>query len=994
MPDGTRHVSPTDAVNDMSEIVVNRPSCLPLFRLSPAHLVQWLAGLMVGIWLSRHGEWAADWQSRSLEGLIHGAWFSPDRWLTDSMLLPGLMLSFMLLLLFNTVKLDPGDACQPPRCSRLHNALRRSRLHGMRSLGALWVGIMLGLLNQPLLMPEALAREQLWLEGRIEEASRAAPSPRESARMVLKVTSCHPFMPVNINASDTQPSIAPVSDAMEQASHGFACQRLEGQRVQLRRYWPRSGGDDHVPGRWQIGEHWQLVARLVPVSGNSNPHERDAFDRVGWLWREGLVATGYVRHEAQARRLSPSQGLSALRLEAEQALWQRCEGKVDHSIESGIERDDEIGVETIEWATSPCRWLAALTLGRASALTREDWDTLNATGLTHLAVVSGLHVGLMASLMLLLAFGSLRLLRPADWRFSTAPWWLAFLAAWSFALLAGLAPPALRAALMASVGLWMASGRSGLGVWQVWMLALITVLILDPLALWRPGTWLSFVAVAVLLLAWQGRARPRGLPGWCHATLRSQWLLSLAMGAALLIWRGQLSLISLPMNLIMAPLVTLLVVPLGMLGWAVAGVESLLALGGFISDGGAGAGGALWQWLSYWLALGIETLAPLAETYGMWPSGSGSAGLADTWVLTTALIVLSSAWLAGGVPGLDTQVQRVCGGVAVTWGLVLGGMLLMSSFLVDVKVPQPDASRSSYDPALSITVHDVGQGLAISLKVAASTTEVLSSMAAPALTTPLVPRLWHYDLGPGSTYGAPRIASLLPAAPVGGGKRQGVIVSHADGDHAGGLSALETDDIAELWVPDQQRARLLTQAGQLMEVPLKSCVAGREVLLSRVDGKPLTMEVLWPPRELKIRNANAHSCVVLIQYGARPLALLTGDIRQQEERRIVAQLRKRLARGSLPLLIVAHHGSRSSSDESWLKALSPHHVIISAGRYNAHGHPHADVVVRLVNHAECLWHTGLDGALRWEWSPMGEQLVAARGAAGISAGCLGVKSAD
>ncbi|MGS0466666.1 ComEC/Rec2 family competence protein [Cobetia marina] len=44
--------------------------------------------------------------------------------------------------------------------------------------------------------------------------------------------------------------------------------------------------------------------------------------------------------------------------------------------------------------------------GRASALTRDDWESLNATGLTHLAVVSGLHVGLIASLVLVVALAS------------------------------------------------------------------------------------------------------------------------------------------------------------------------------------------------------------------------------------------------------------------------------------------------------------------------------------------------------------------------------------------------------------------------------------------------------------------------------------------------------------------------------------------------------------------------------------------------------------
>ncbi len=89
MPDGTRHVSPPRVSSGMSEVTLNNSHHLPLFRLSPTCLAQWLIGVMAGLWLSRHGEWAADWQARSTEGLTPDVTLSPDAWLTDTMLLPG-----------------------------------------------------------------------------------------------------------------------------------------------------------------------------------------------------------------------------------------------------------------------------------------------------------------------------------------------------------------------------------------------------------------------------------------------------------------------------------------------------------------------------------------------------------------------------------------------------------------------------------------------------------------------------------------------------------------------------------------------------------------------------------------------------------------------------------------------------------------------------------------------------------------------------------------
>ncbi len=125
-------------------------------------------------------------------------------------------------------------------------------------------------------------------------------------------------------------------------------------------------------------------------------------------------------------------------------------------------------------------------------------------------VISGLHVSLVAGFVLLLGRGAARLMTPGRWRLAVWPWWLAAFGASGYALLAGLEPPALRALTMTLVGLWVASGRHAPGPWQGWWLALALVLLLDPLSAWRPGLWLSFGAVAMLILMWQGRPRPRG----------------------------------------------------------------------------------------------------------------------------------------------------------------------------------------------------------------------------------------------------------------------------------------------------------------------------------------------------------------------------------------------------------------------------------------------------------------------------------------------------
>ncbi|WP_235936948.1 ComEC/Rec2 family competence protein [Vreelandella azerica] len=143
---------------------------------------------------------------------------------------------------------------------------------------------------------------------------------------------------------------------------------------------------------FQPGERWEMTLRLRPPRGFSNP---DTFDYQAWLWRERLHATGYVRQLPSAIRLAESTfSLRRLGLDylAEKPLAERSR-----------------------------RWLAALTLGDSDQLERQDWDLLNHSGTTHLVVISGLHVGLVRTQLLLapltagavlLAFGRLAPLAP------------------------------------------------------------------------------------------------------------------------------------------------------------------------------------------------------------------------------------------------------------------------------------------------------------------------------------------------------------------------------------------------------------------------------------------------------------------------------------------------------------------------------------------------------------------------------------------------------
>jgi len=396
------------------------------------------------------------------------------------------------------------------------------------------------------------------------------------------------------------------------------------------------------------GERWVFTVRLRPPSGFANPH---AFDYRAWLWREGIQATGYVRRKPAPQRLEPA-GVSLRQV------------ALSH-------------LDAQELSPRSARWLAALTLGASERLMQEDWDLLNASGTTHLMVISGLHVGLMATFALVIARGALRLITPGRWRLAVWPWWFAGASALGYAWLAGLEPPALRALVMTLVGLWVASGRHSPGPWQAWWLALALVLLIDPLSAWRPGLWLSFGAVSLLILIWQGRAKPRGVSGWLWALLRTQVLLAPLMAAAVLLSFERLAPAAPLVNLIAVPLVSSLMVPLGLLGW-------LFAWAPPMAD-------ACW-----WL------FARLTE--------------ALAWGLEQAV-----AWLPLWLPEPSQVVPLALalGGISLLWALPGVGQRLRLAGSVLLPLLPLTAVPDAIEPGqVRVRVHDVGQGQLVELRTA------------------------------------------------------------------------------------------------------------------------------------------------------------------------------------------------------------------------------------------------------------------------------------
>ena len=440
------------------------------------------------------------------------------------------------------------------------------------------------------------------------------------------------------------------------------------------------------------GERWRLAVTLKRPSGLLNFH---GFDQEAWLLAQRIGATGSVK---DGERLAPARN-----------AWR-------DTVRQRLLAVDAQGREA---------GLAALVLGDGSGLTHEDWQVLQDTGTVHLMVISGQHIGMLTGLIYALIAG---LARYGCWpsRWPWLPWacGLAFAAALGYGLLAGFGVPVQRACVMVGlVLLWRLRFRH-LGLWWPLLLALNGVLILEPLASLQPGFWLSFAAVAVLVLAFGGRLGPWSV--W-QAWTRPQGLIAIGLFPVLLVLGLPISLSAPLANLVAVPWISLVVLPLALLGTALLPLpfigEGLLWLAGGALDG-------LFMGLA-WLAGQLPAWVPTEVPLGYWLIS-----------LIGAVVVL----LPKGVP------FRVLG-----WP-----MLMLAVF-----PPREPVAHGQ----LEVVQLDVGQGQSLILRTRHHT-----------LLYDAGPRSGTFDLG---------ARVVLPSLQkLGVGVLDMMLLSHADADHAGGAGAI------------------------------------------------------------------------------------------------------------------------------------------------------------------------------------------------------------
>lgn len=574
-----------------------------------------------------------------------------------------------------------------------------------------------------------------------------------------------------------------------------------------------------------------------------------AFDYEAWLISQGVDATGYIKQlDVISEHSSPL-------------------------------RDQIIKKQQLRHPSHTWPWIAGLVFGEQDSFTTDQWQLSKQMGTLHLLVVSGLHMGLVLFLLVVVWRTLLRVLSSCLGRSlpSLIIYRLIFLLAGSagYLWLAGSGVALQRAWLMFSIVLLIQSTRLKLNWLTAISLACLLVVFVNPLIWTGPGFAYSFAAVLTLLLFFSARRSD-----YIEAIWLPQWVIFIALIPVFISWQQPVSLVQWLANLLAIPYVSLVLLPLSLLNIAFPYVPLSFLL--------ESAGDLFWWLLDElsFIPLSRVTYLPLFSLF-LWP-----------------------LWLLVFRRGVSYFVT-----------------LLLSVMVVSVVFLFPAQQKPV---AMMI---DVGQGQSLVFTTNQHT-----------IVYDAGPFMGQFDTGD---------AVITPVLyQLGVRKIDNLIVSHNDNDHAGGTGALLNNFTVVEW-----------SGGQFVKnLPHTLHLCSQSSANWQVLSNNLLYRYLMVDESAWLRlpdNNNNRSCVVQLEwYGTR--FLLTGDIGKSIEYDLIRKYNNQL---KSDVLVLAHHGSSTSTSEVFLQTVAPKQVWISSGFNNKFNHPADDVIQRLHQQNIPWLNTAQEGAI-------------------------------
>ena len=658
----------------------------------------------------------------------------------------------------------------------------------------------------------------------------------------------------------------------------------------------------------EAGDKIRVTVRLRPFENFNNP---GGFDYKGSMKLKGIACAASVSDGNQITLLG--EGL----LPFPASLIEKMQNPVRNLFTTRLsDRDASL--------------FRAIILGERQGIKPETREIFNRTGLGHLLAVSGLHIGLIGwiSFFLFTWFlsRSYRIALTLDIRKAAAV--LTCFPIVGYTVLSGLQVSGQRAMIMALAFLGAMVSDRERDIWSTLALAGLLILLLDPNALLSISFQLSFAAVAGILwwmpplLQKFGRQYPeqakkpgilKKLRGYLLGILAVSFVATIILLPVTCYYFHRISLVSLPANLTTVPILGFWVIPAGLLSAIVLPFSQQTAA--FLIHIGAWGLDLMLGIIRFWADL------PMASIWTFAPN------FLEILLFYSLLFCL---YFFRRLPWRKTALTLVL-------ALILGDVLFWTY-------------RVGFHRDFEVTFLDVGQGNAALISFPGEKKMLIDgggfgSGDFDVGKMVLAPFLWHNKIG----------------------KVDYLVLSHPEADHMNGLRFIaEEFDPEEFWHNEDQ-----VETGSFME--LMSIIKDKNIREKhpaelkegmKIDGA--FVEILHPPsgRTANAAGGNAnslnnHSLVLRITFREKSF-LFPGDLEMEGEREMIANTDREI---QSDVLLVPHHGSKTSSSKAFLEKVRPELSVVSAGKGISYNFPHPTVQKRLLQMGCKVLSTSKAGAI-------------------------------
>jgi len=693
----------------------------------------------------------------------------------------------------------------------------------------------------------------------------------------------------------------------------------------------------------RAGDRVEVLVRALPVRNFGNP---GSFDERGYLALQGIHLQGALRNDQLLTILDHP------RLTLSESLA-RARGRLLRSINNlFVSRPEEAALAR------------AMLLGDRSFVEHDRVVEFQQTGVYHVLVLAGLHVGALTAFFI---WAGRRLHLPLISR--------TLLTLFVLAVYVGIVedrPPILRAALMAALYLSARLLYRRMDLLNVAALSGLGILAVRPSEIRDASFLLSFSAVGIigaLAAPWIAHTSEPYLRGLEHLTDVSrdvshiprviQFRIEMRAAAAWIAARLPRPAAPYGHGLLVVPIRT------GLYLWELVVISAILQLGMLpplayyfhrVTLAGPLANIPAVLLTGMIVPLGLFTLAVslVSQALSVW--------LAKFLGFFLAMLDKSVHWFAAWhgasyrIPEPPLMLIAMFAAIAVVLSTAIRSQRRAWQWVATIALLAAAALIATYPFAqnldgknLEVTVLDVGQGDSLFVTFPGGRTMLVDAGGA----------LGSFHAGgmrSGLDVGEDVVSPYLWSR--GLKQIEVVALTHAHQDHLGGLPAiLENFRVRELWVGRDigsaayQRVLAIAHQRGVHVIHMKQ---GDSFARGDVSGS-----FLWPEDLTESQSAkNDDSLVIRLTDGSQTI-LLPGDIEQPSERKILAENENVGAN----FLKVAHHGSKTSTIEPFLSSSHPAFAAISAGRDNSFGHPSLEVVKRLEAAGVRVYRTDRDGAI-------------------------------